>query len=45
MFKDYTCPKCGYKWMPRTAEPKECPFCKCRLDRRRWKEEQAKKEN
>jgi len=33
MFKDYTCPKCGYTWQPRTEKPVECPNCKKRL----WK--------
>jgi len=33
MFKDYTCPKCGYTWQPRTEKPIECPNCKKRL----WK--------
>jgi hypothetical protein len=26
------CPKCKYKWEPRTKKPKECPRCKARLD-------------
>lgn len=21
------CKRCGYRWMPRTAEPKVCPRC------------------
>lgn len=29
----YTCPKCGYEWLPRTENPVECPNCKKRL----WK--------
>lgn len=24
-----TCPKCGYKWKPMTAQPKKCPNRKC----------------
>jgi len=23
----YVCPFCGYEWLPRTPEPKECPRC------------------
>ncbi|GAI37344.1 unnamed protein product, partial [marine sediment metagenome] len=26
------CPRCGYEWTPRVADPKECPRCKGRLD-------------
>jgi len=26
-----TCPHCSYEWMPRVAEPKECPKCKRQL--------------
>jgi len=29
------CQKCGYSWIPRTLEPKECPKCKSRY----WKSE------
>lgn len=29
------CPKCGYEWESRVAEPKACPRCKSRLDYRR----------
>jgi uncharacterized C2H2 Zn-finger protein len=25
------CPRCGYKWTPRTVKPKQCPACKVRL--------------
>lgn len=24
-----TCPRCGYKWEPRTKKPKKCPNPKC----------------
>ncbi|MGC9307943.1 MAG: nucleotidyltransferase [Thermoplasmatota archaeon] len=26
------CPYCGYRWTPRTEQPKACPRCKRRLD-------------
>ncbi len=22
------CPKCGWEWIPRTQNPKQCPRCK-----------------
>jgi len=25
------CPRCGYEWKAKVAEPKECPQCKARL--------------
>lgn len=25
------CPRCGHKWVPRTAQPLHCPNCNCRL--------------
>lgn len=25
-----TCLKCGFRWLPRTLDPKECPECKGR---------------
>ena len=27
------CQHCGYNWVPRVADPKECPVCKRRLQR------------
>lgn len=36
--KYYKCAKCGYKWLPRTEEPTQCPKCKTRY----WKEEDRK---
>jgi rubrerythrin len=30
--KLFTCPKCGYTWIPRVKNPKECPRCKKRLE-------------
>ena len=29
--KKITCPKCGYRWEPRTEKPVSCPDCKKRL--------------
>jgi hypothetical protein len=26
--KKVKCPKCGYEWVPRVENPKECPMCK-----------------
>ena len=34
------CLKCGYKWFPRTANPKKCPECQ----RRDWNKPKKKKE-
>jgi len=31
--KTCTCPKCGYEWEPRKANPKSCPNCKQYLHR------------
>ncbi len=28
------CPRCAYCWISRVENPKECPRCKNRLDRR-----------
>lgn len=28
--EELTCGICGYKWKPRTAQPKACPDCKSR---------------
>lgn len=28
---ELTCKRCGYRWVPRTVEPKECPSCKTRF--------------
>jgi len=33
------CVKCGYKWIPRVSEPKECPQCKSRY----WKNSSSEK--
>lgn len=30
------CEKCGYEWLPRTEDVKECPKCKSR----NWKKEE-----
>ena len=29
-----TCPHCGYVWTPRKSEPKVCPYCHTRLDKK-----------
>ncbi len=34
------CPYCGYKWIPRTKYPRECPFCKRYL---RWRNKNERK--
>ena len=41
------CQHCGYNWVPRVADPKECPVCKRRLRRpvNTEKAEQAEKTN
>lgn len=30
MQNKYKCLSCGYEWLPRVDEPKECPNCKNR---------------
>lgn len=30
MGKECLCNKCGYSWISRTEDPKECPECKSR---------------
>ncbi len=36
--KTLTCGKCGYSWVPRKENPKECPACK----NRNWNMEDKK---
>ena len=31
------CKRCGYDWLPRTADPKVCPRCKSR----EWKSDKG----
>jgi len=33
--KECKCLKCGYVWVPRKKNPRECPDCKSR----RWRDE------
>lgn len=41
----YVCPNksCGYSWIPRVANPKKCPRCQFRLDRKRKEKKEVKK--
>ena len=32
------CKRCGYEWLPRTPDPKVCPYCKSR----EWKRDGVK---
>ena len=36
------CTKCGYTWIPRVKNPKECPKCKTRIDYKTKKNEKVK---
>jgi len=30
--KEVVCPHCNYRWTPRVAKPKQCPYCKRYLE-------------
>jgi len=34
MLPKIKCPYCGYEWIPRVANPKKCPRCGRRLEKK-----------